>query len=135
MRDSGGSPSPWGQPPESDPGHGVPHSPATGFTVEAKDLIAAGDTWDQVSHTLTKVQGLCITGSGYVGIFGMADTLYTVGSFHADFNHSVCQATFDGSYITSYLADGLVETANDFSHTDTEQSANFRKYHNEVSDD
>ncbi|MBZ5737489.1 hypothetical protein [Nocardioides mangrovi] len=135
MRPSdGGGPPPYGEAPEDHPDHGVPHAPAGGFSVEAKDLIGASHTWDDVSSSLKKVLSLCQPGEGYVGIFGMADTLYTTGQFRTDFNHSICQAAFDGSYITSYIADGLVETANDFSHTDTDQAANFRTYTNEVSD-
>lgn len=131
--DSGGSP--WGEPPDPDPGHGVPHPPGGGFTVQAKDLVAAGDTWDDVSRVLRKVHDLCVEGYGYPGLFGSADTLYVVGRLHQDFNASVCQAAYDGRYVTSYLADGLVETANDFAATDAEQGANFRTYRNEVSDD
>lgn len=133
--DDGAGPPPYGTPPAAIPGHGDPHPPAGGFSVEAKDLIGASHTWDEVSSTLKKVLSLCQSGEGYAGIFGAADTLYTAGRFRADFNHAVCQAAFDGAYITSYIADGLVETANDFSHTDAEQGARFRTYTNEVSDE
>lgn len=114
--------------PEIPVGSGDPHAPAGGFSVRAEDLVNASKTWDDISASMIEVQQKCEVGWGYVGLFGMDDTLYTVGTMHSNFNKRACDAAWDGSVVTGLMANGLVEVANDYSNTDTTQGANFQNY-------
>lgn len=127
--DGGGGPH-WVTPP-TPPGIGEPHPPSGGFSVQCKDLLSASHSWDDVSAGLVKMRDLAISGWGYPGIFGMADQFFTVGRLQESFNEKICNAGFDGSIITGYIANGLVEVANDYSHTDTTTAANFQSYERE----
>jgi hypothetical protein len=114
--------------PELPAGAGEPHPPSGGFSVQAQDLVNAAKEWDELSGDLVEVRAKCETGWGLPGIFGLADTLYTVGRLHAAFNQKACDAAFDGHVITGLVANGLVEVANDFSNTDTTTGENFLDY-------
>lgn len=114
--------------PEIPRGSGEPHAPAGGFSVRAQDLVNAAKTWDGISASMLDVRHKCETGWGYVGLFGMSDTVYTVGTMHSNFNKRACDAAWDGSVITGLMANGLVEVANDYSNTDTTQGENFQGY-------
>jgi hypothetical protein len=107
-------------------GHGQPHAPSGGFTVEAQDLVNAAAAWDGASAALRKAWSLTQEGWGCPGIFGMHDTLFTAGRLHMLVNQVVVNGCADGSAFTGLLADGLVATANDFSNTDTTQGEAFR---------
>lgn len=126
-RPSDGGGTRWTTPPLP-PGIGEPHPPKGGFTVRAQDLVNASHSWDDVAAGLIKMRDLCVSGWGYPGIFGMGDQFYTVGRLAEAFNQKVCDAGFDGSLVTGYIANGLVEVANDYSHTDTTTAANFQSY-------
>jgi len=114
--------------PELPPGAGEPHAPGGGFSVQAQDLVNAATEWDQLSTDMVDVRTKCETGWGLPMIFGAADTLYTVGRLHDAFNQKACDAAWDGHVITGLVANGLVETANDFSNTDSTTGDNFRDY-------
>lgn len=114
--------------PDLPAGAGAPHAPAGGFDVRAQDLVNAATEWDQLSAGLVQVRKKCETGWGLPLIFGAADALYTVGRLHEGFNRKACDAAWDGHVITGLVANGLVETANDFSGTDTTAGENFRDY-------
>ncbi|WP_110180999.1 hypothetical protein [Nocardioides solisilvae] len=107
-------------------GHGQAHAPRGGYAVEAQDLVNAAGAWDDVSKALSKAWNLTQEGWGYPGLFGMHDTLFTAGRLHMLANRIVVNACGDGAAITGLLADGLVETANDYSGTDTSQGTPFR---------
>lgn len=107
-------------------GHGTEHPPAGGYSVKAQDLITASHAWDALSDDLKKSWDLAAAGWGYPSIFGMHDTLYTAGSLAMEVNRVIVNACSDGAAITSLLADGLVETANDYSNTDATQGAPYR---------
>ncbi|MCW2834405.1 MAG: hypothetical protein JWN68_2358 [Nocardioides sp.] len=121
-------PFPQPQQPEhhSPPGHGDPHPPSGGFSADAASLITVANCWDDMSEALKSAWDSAIKGWGYPTIFGMQDTLYVAGRLHMEINKTVVNALADGAAITSLLADGLVETANDFSKTDASQGAAFR---------
>jgi hypothetical protein len=114
-------------PPEPEIGYGQPHPPAGGeFSAEARTLITTADAWDGVATTLKDVWGLTNTGAGWWMLFGAHDTLYTAGRMHASINDIIVDAAQDGYVVTTGLADGLVETANDYEGTETTVGANFR---------
>lgn len=117
------------QPPDvgAPAGHGDPHPPAGGFSVEAQDLVTAASAWDGVSGALNKAWQATQEGWGYPGIFGMHDTLFTAGRLHMLVNRVIVNGCADGAAFTALLADGLVDTANDFSNTDTTQGDSFRQ--------
>jgi hypothetical protein len=117
----------WNE-PELPAGAGEPHAPGGGFSVQAQDLVNASKEWDELSGDMVDVRQKCETGWGLPGIFGYADTLYTVGRLHDAFNRKACDAAWDGHVITGLVANGLVEVANDFSNTDTTTGENFRDY-------
>jgi hypothetical protein len=125
-----GRPGRWTE-PEIPKGSGEPHPPSGGFTVRAQDLVNASKTWDDISASMREVHQKVQVGWGYPSMFGMADTLYTVGRMHETFNRRACDAAWDGSVITGLIANGLVEVANDYSNTDTTQGANFQNYQKE----
>ena len=114
--------------PELPAGAGEAHAPSGGFSVQAQDLVNAAKEWDELSGDMVDVRMKCETGWGLPGIFGFADTLYTVGRLHQAFNEKACDAAWDGHVITGLVANGLVEVANDFSNTDTTTGENFRDY-------
>ena len=114
--------------PELPSDAGEPHPPSGGFSVQAQDLVNAATEWDELSTDMVAVRLKCETGWGLPMIFGAADTLYTVGRLHSAFNRKACDAAWDGHVITGLVANGLVETANDFSDTDTTTGDNFRDY-------
>lgn len=120
---------PQWNPPENPDGYGTPHPPggaSGGFSVEAGQLIDASHAWHQLSTTLKEVWNRAQEGWGYPGLFGMQDTLYTAGRLHQQINQTLVNGAADGHWITQTVADGLVETANDFSGTDTTVGQNFR---------
>lgn len=121
---------PWAPPQLPDPaapsGYGEPRPPGGGFAVEATDLVNAAAAWDGVSGALKDAWAFAQEGWAYPGLFGMHDTLYTNGRLHQLVNRVVVNACADGHVITAQLANGLVETANDFSSTDQTQGDNFR---------
>lgn len=121
------APPAW-NPPENPPGYGDSRQPSGGYSVEAQDLINAAAAWDDVSSALKKAWELTQEGWAQPGLFGMHDTLYVNGRLHMLVNRVIVNACADGRFITAQLADGLVETANDYSNTDTTQGANFRPY-------
>jgi hypothetical protein len=114
--------------PDLPAGAGEVHAPSGGFAVQALDLVNAAKEWDELSGDMVDVRTKCETGWGLPGIFGYADVLYTVGRLHDAFNRKACDAAWDGHVITGLVANGLVEVANDFSHTDTTTGDNFRDY-------
>ncbi len=114
--------------PQLPAGAGEPQAPSGGFSVQAQDLVNAAKDWDELSGDLVEVRKKCETGWGLPGIFGFADTLYTVGRLHAAFNRKACDAAWDGHVITGLVGNGLVEVANDFSNTDTTTGENFVDY-------
>lgn len=119
---------PPGEPEVTVPaGHGEEHPPAGGYSVEAQDLVAASHAWDGLSQTLGSAVPLVSEGWGYPGIFGMHDTFYISGRLHQEINRVLVNACLDGRAITRLLADGLVETANDYSDTDASQGAPFQQ--------
>lgn len=128
--DQGGYYGPFVPPQDPDvgapQGHGEAHPPAGGFTVQAQDLVNAATAWDGVSSALQKAWSLTQEGWGYPGIFGMHDTLFTAGRLHMLVNQVIVNGCADGQAFTGLLADGLVDTANDFSNTDTTQGDAFR---------
>ncbi|AIY17828.1 hypothetical protein GUY44_20180 [Pimelobacter simplex] len=121
---------PQWNPPDDPPGYGEPHPPGGPngeFSAEIQDLVTASVAWDGLSAALQKVWGYASEGWGYPGLFGMQDTLYTAGRLHQTINEVLVNGAADGHWITQTLANGLVETANDLSGTDTTQGENFRK--------
>ena len=122
-------PFPPPQDPEVDvpPGHGEEHPPSGGYSVQAQDLVAASHAWDDLSTALGSAVPLASEGWGYPGIFGMHDTLFVSGRLHMHINKVLVNACSDGKAITRLLADGLVETANDYSGTDASQGEPFRQ--------
>jgi hypothetical protein len=124
--DEGTSTQPRFPEPEIPDGHGDPHAPAGGFSVQAQDLVSASLMWDEISSALVNARNLMVSGGGYPGIFGRADTFYTAGRLHMNFNNSITRAAHDGSILTTYIANGLVEVANEFSGTDASQAQTFQ---------
>ena len=113
-------------PVPADEGDDVPQPPPGGrFSVAEGDLVAAARCWDRVAEHLRAAKSRCEEGWGLPGLFGFADSLWTVGRMHETFNERVCYAAHDGSIITAQVADGLVATANVAAGTDSEQSDNF----------
>jgi hypothetical protein len=121
-----GDSGPHWTPVPADDGDGLPHPPVGGrFNVAERDLIAAARCWDRVAEHLRAAKVKCEEGWGQPGLFGFADSLWTVGRMHETFNERVCYATHDGSLVTAQVADGLVGTANVAAGTDADQSDNF----------
>jgi hypothetical protein len=115
--------------PETPNGHGEPHPPAGGFSVQAQALVSASADWEEVSGALKKARDLAVEhGWGQPLIFGHEATLANIGGFHDSFNETISAAAHDGHVITGLIADGLVETANDYSSTDQTQGAAFRDF-------
>lgn len=105
--------------------HGDPIPPGGGFSVEAERLVTAAGRWDTLSTNLSSAQGAMAEGAGRPLLFGAAAELAGIGRKHLAFNTTVAAALGDGSVAASLLADGLVETANDYSNTDQSQVPNF----------
>ena len=123
--------SPFAPPQDPDvqvpPGHGEEHAPSGGYSVQAQDRVAASHAWDDLSTALGSAVPLASEGWGYPGIFGMHDTFYVSGRLHLEINRILVNACLDGRAITRLLADGLVETANDYSGTDSSQGVPFQQ--------
>ncbi|MFW6774210.1 hypothetical protein ACOACO_07995 [Nocardioides sp. CPCC 205120] len=106
-------------------GHGDPVAPGGGFSVEAQRLVDAASRWDDIGSKLTTARDHVSADFDLVGLFGIADALYTASSKHADFNAAMVTALDTGATAAGLLADGLVETANDYAGTDTSVADNF----------
>ncbi|HEY1134161.1 MAG TPA: hypothetical protein VGE77_06255 [Nocardioides sp.] len=105
--------------------HGDPIPPAGGFSVEAGRLVTAGGRWDDLSAGLSTAHGHMAEGAGRPFLFGVVNELAGIGRQHLAFNTAVTAALSSGSTAAAHLANGLVETANDYSDTDVSQAANF----------
>ncbi|GAA3685413.1 hypothetical protein GCM10022237_49840 [Nocardioides ginsengisoli] len=116
--------------PDDPPGYGTPHPPGGAhgqFSADVQELVTAAGSWEALSKALQTVWGYASEGWGYPWLFGMQDTLYTAGRLHQTINAVMVNGAADGHWITQTLANGLIETANDLSGTDTTQGENFRK--------
>ena len=116
--------------PEPPQGYGEEHPPPGGwgdrFEMAPARLIEASHHFDAEASDLATARPRIAVGYGKPWIFGITDTLYTVGSMHEDINRVLYRATQDGQYILTQIANGLVETANDAVGTDQTVGDNFK---------
>ncbi|MDF9717729.1 hypothetical protein INN71_02095 [Nocardioides sp. ChNu-153] len=106
-------------------GHGDPVAPGGGFSVEAQRLVDAAARWDDIRSKLRTAGENVSADFDLTGLFGIADALYTASGKHAAFNAAMVTALETGATAAGLLADGLVETANDYAGTDTSAADNF----------